>query len=76
MKRGKGVGISFPPTYKGGYEKMFGYVEESFKYEHSSYNIFDPKEGGVIFKELLDSDENIIYSDKHFDILENYLVGK
>lgn len=76
MKKGKGVGISFPPTYKGGYEKMFGYVEESFKYEHAPYNIFDPKEGGVIFKELLDNDENIIYSDRHFDILESYLVGK
>ena len=51
MKRGKGVGISFPPTYKGGYEKLFSYVEESFKYEHASYNIFDPKEGGAVFKE-------------------------
>lgn len=76
MKRGKGVGISFPPTYKGGYEKLFSYVEESFKYEHASYNIFDPKEGGAVFKELLDNDENIIYSDRYFNILEGYLVGK
>lgn len=76
MKRGKGVGIRFPPTYKGGYEKLFSYVEESFKYEHASYNIFDPKEGGAVFKELLDNDENIIYSDRYFNILEGYLVGK
>lgn len=76
MKRGKGVGISFPPTYKGGYEKLFSYIEESFKYEHAPYNIFDPKEGGAVFKELLDNDENIIYSDRHFNILEGYLVGK
>ena len=76
MKRGKGVGISFPPTYKGGYEKLFSYVEESFKYEHAPYNIFDPKEGGAVFKELLDNDENIIYSDRYFNILEGYLVGK
>lgn len=76
MKRGKGVGISFTPTYKGGYEKLFSYVEESFKYEHASYNIFDPKEGGAVFKELLDNDENIIYSDRYFNILEGYLVGK
>lgn len=76
MKRGKGVGISFPQTYKGGYEKLFSYVEESFKYEHAPYNIFDPKEGGAVFKELLDNDENIIYSDRYFNILEGYLVGK
>lgn len=76
MKRGKGVGISLPPTYKGGYEKLFSYVEESFKYEHAPYNIFDPKEGGAVFKELLDNDENIIYSDRYFNILEGYLVGK
>ena len=76
MKRGKGVGISFPLTYKGGYEKLFSYVEESFKYEHAPYNIFDPKEGGAVFKELLDNDENIIYSDRYFNILEGYLVGK
>lgn len=76
MKRGKGVGISFLPTYKGGYEKLFSYIEESFKYEHAPYNIFDPKEGGAVFKELLDNDENIIYSDRHFNILEGYLVGK
>ncbi len=76
MKRGKGVGISFPPTYKGGYEKLFSYVEESFKYEHAPYNIFDPKEGGAVFKELLDNDENIIYSDRYFNILKGYLVGK
>lgn len=76
MKRGKGVGISFPPTSKGGYEKLFSYVEESFKYEHAPYNIFDPKEGGAVFKELLDNDENIIYSARYFNILEGYLVGK
>ena len=75
-KRGKGVGISFPPTYKGGYEKLFSYIEESFKYEHAPYNIFDPKEGGTIFKELLETDENIIYSDREWDDLSGYLSGK
>lgn len=75
-KRGKGVGISFPPTYKGGYEKLFSYIEESFKYEHAPYNIFDPKEGGAIFKGLLETDENIIYSDREWDDLSEYLSGK
>lgn len=75
-KKGKGVGISFPPTYKSGYEKLFNYVEESFAYEHAPYNIFDPKDGGLIFGELLESDENIIYSDKEWSNLEEFLSGK
>ena len=75
-KKGKGVGISFPPTYKGGYEKMFSYVEESFNYMHATYNVFDPKEGGSIFKTLLENDENIIYSDRYFKEIDNFLVGK
>lgn len=75
-KNGKGVGISFPPTYKGGYEKMFDYVESSFKYEHAPYNIFDPKDGGKLFGELLDMDENIIYSDREWPEIPEYLSGK
>ena len=75
-KRGKGVGISFPPTYKGGYEKIFSYVEESFQYEHPAYNVFDPKDGGSIFKDLLETDDNIIYSDRQWPELEEYLAGK
>lgn len=75
-KKGKGVGISFPPTYKAGYEKLFNYIEESFKYEHASYNVFDPKDGGTVFGELLESDENIIYSDREWSNLEKFLSGK
>lgn len=76
MKKGKGIGISFPPTYRGGYEKLFSYVNESFKYDHAFYNEFDPKNGEIVFGELLDGDENIIYSDRYFGSLERFLVGK
>lgn len=75
-KKGKGIGIAFPPTYKGGYEKMFSYVEDSFRYAHAPYNVFDPKEGGVMFKCLLENDENIIYSDRYFQEINDFLVGK
>lgn len=62
-KKGKGVGISFPPTYKGGYEKIFSYVEKSFNYERAKYNLFDPSKAGEVFEDLLSTDENIIYSE-------------
>jgi hypothetical protein len=73
---GKGVGISFPPTYKGGYEKMNKYVDESFEYEHAKYNLYDPKNGGTMFGELLDNGENLLYSDRYFEELDKWLVAK
>jgi hypothetical protein len=74
-KKGTGVGISFPPTYKAGYEKIFEYVEESFEYERASYQLFDPKNAGAIFKDLLETDENVFYSDRKWPDLTEYLVG-
>jgi hypothetical protein len=70
------VGVSFPPTYKAGYEKIFNFVEESFSYKRATYNMFDPKDGGKVFGELLDESENIIYSDREWPELEHYLAAK
>lgn len=74
-KRGKGIGISFPPTYKSGYEKMFEYVEQSFDYERAIYPLFDPKSEEPIFRELLEEDENIFYSDRDWETLQEYKAG-
>jgi len=74
-KKGTGVGISFPPTYKAGYEKIFEFVEESFEYERARYQMFDPKNAGTIFKGLLEEDENVFYSDRKWPELIDYLAG-
>ena len=71
-----GIGVAFPPTYKGGYEKIFSFVESCFDYERAKYNIFDPKEGIVLFKDLLDNGRNIIYTDKDHPELEKYKAAK
>lgn len=75
-KRGKGVGISFSPTYKGGYEKIFSYVEKSFYYERAKYNLFDPAKAESLFEDLLSTDENIIYSDREWESLKELIIGK
>lgn len=75
-KRGRGIGVAFPPTYKGGYEKIFSFVEASFDYPRAEYNLFDPKEAPAIFGDLLENDENIIYSDKEIEPLHKYQVAK
>ena len=73
---GKGIGVAFPPTYKGGYEKIFSYVEKSFDYERAIYKIFDPKDGIIVFKELLENGRNVIYSDKDHSELSKFKAAK
>lgn len=75
-KKGKGIGIAFPPTYKGGYEKIFKAVEDTFEYEHAQYEIFEPKTADTLFGELLQQGENIIYTDNEFESLSDYLKAK
>ena len=71
-KKGAGIGIAFPPTYKGGYEKMFKAVEDTFEWEHADYNIFDPKQADELFLKFLREDKNLIYTDREFDLLAEY----
>lgn len=75
-KRGRGIGVAFPPTYKGGYEKIFSFVEASFDYPRADYNLFDPKDSPAIFGDLLENDENIIYSDKEIEQLQRFEIAK
>ena len=76
-KRGTGgIGIAFPPTYKGGYEKIYKAVEETFEYEHAHYNLFDPKEAESIHVDLLRNDRNIVYTDRPYDSIEEFLTAK
>lgn len=75
-KKGAGVGLAFPPTYKGGYEKMYAYVEDVFEYEHAMYNIFDPKDAGPLYKELLEGDTNVVYVDKEYPEIADFMSAK
>ena len=76
-KRGTGgIGIAFPPTYKGGYEKMYAKVEEIFEYERAQYEIFDPKTACEVFRELLETDRNIIMVDEEKPELNDFLTAK
>src|SRR5262249_55597319 len=41
IDRGAGV-IGYPPTFKGGYEKLFAFVNDNVEWTPPSYDIFDP----------------------------------
>lgn len=75
-KKGKGIGIAFPPTYKGGYEKMFKAVEDIFEYQHANYNVFDPDTAGVLYKGLLNDDKNIIFTDREYIECEKFRTAE
>ena len=34
--------MSFPPTYKAGYEKMFGFINDNVTWSGANYELFDP----------------------------------
>lgn len=72
-KKGKGIGLMFPPTYKGGYEKMYEFIEDTFEYEPAKYAIFDPKQAATLFQSFLETDENIIFTDRPHENLEPFL---
>jgi len=75
-KRGTGLGILFPPTYKGGYEKLFAFIDEVFVYEEAKYEMFEPEEADELFREFLEEDENIIYTDHQLKIDDKHLLSK
>lgn len=75
-KKPNQIGISFPPTYKGGYEKMYQFVEDSFNYKRAKYQLFDPAKAENTFLELLEQGENIIYSDRENEKLKDYEIAK
>ena len=40
---GAGV-VSFPPTYKGGYERMYKFLDSNISWDSPSFDCFDPKD--------------------------------
>ena len=71
-----GAVFLYAPTYKGGYEKLFGYVEESFEYERASYTMFDPKTAGEYYLSLLSAKQAVIYSDIKYPELAPWFRGE
>jgi len=60
--------ITFPPTYKGGYEKLFSHLERAYEWNQPSYEIVEPSE---MFQKLAYITQNhdrwILMSDERKD---------
>jgi len=67
ISRGAGV-IGYPPTFKGGYEKLFAFVNNNVEWESPNYRMFDPKDLPSVLDRL---DEGgvpyFIYADQEIE---------
>jgi hypothetical protein len=75
-KKGKGTGVAFPPTYRGGYEKIFSFVEQSFQYEKPQYTVFNPRQSVGVIGDLLEDGDNIILLDRDTEDLKQYKAAR
>ena len=67
--------FAFPPTYKGGYEKLYRFVDEAFEYPPPEYRVFDPAKAAECFRDLLQRKQCMIYTDQRHAELEGWLTG-
>lgn len=68
--------ISFPPTYKGGYEKLYQAFEEVFEWEEPDYVIFDKDRLQVMVEAVKEKENWMMARDEPIPRLEGYEVGK
>lgn len=69
--------ISFPPFFKGGYEKMWKNIEEVFFYEEPEYEVFDPNTSLKMFcDKVMSKDCFIIGTERKVDEMAEFLCGE
>lgn len=66
----------YAPTYKGGYEKLYAFLNENFEYQKPEYDLFDSKEAGPYYAELLENREACIYSDLIYPETTQWMKGE
>jgi len=59
------VCVSFPPTYRGGYERMFKWLNAVFEWPQPEYRLFDPKKDLEDFVRLVQSFREWLVSCDH-----------
>lgn len=67
--------ISFPPTYKGGYERLYKAFEEVFEWQEPEYEMFDKDRLAVMIDAVKEKKEWMMARDEPIPGLEGYEVG-
>ena len=69
------VVISFPPTYKGGYERLYRVMDKVFKFSPPKYQIFDEARFHELIKSMQRKSVWITLRDTYVEALEDYHVA-
>lgn len=67
--------ISFPPTYKGGYEKLYKGLTELFSWDEPEYELFDNNSLKSLEEQTMTYGEWVICKDERMEGLEEYEVA-
>lgn len=68
--------ISFPPTYKGGYEKLYQAFNEVFDWNEPSYEVFDKDRLNMMVEQVKQKRWWMMARDEPIEGLEGYEVGQ
>lgn len=70
------LAVSFPPTYSGGYEKMYKKMEEVFKWEPPEYEEFDENSFTNLMDIMRKKKYWIISRDEKNESLEDNMIAR
>jgi hypothetical protein len=68
--------ISFPPTYAGGYERLYQAFEMVFDWDEPEYEIFDDERLEVMLEAVQKKKHWMMARDEPIETLEDYMISK
>ncbi len=70
----EGVLVGFPPTYKGGYEKLYKAIDANVEWQAPSYDMFDPASLEGVIDGFRAQHAYVIGTDQRFDDREDMIA--
>jgi len=68
--------ISFPPFYKGGYEKLYENMEKIFVWDKPEYKMFDEKRLELFIEKVKEKKHWLFATDHEIKSLKEFWVGR
>lgn len=68
--------LSYPPTIKGGYERLYKKFSEIFEWDEPRYNIFDDESLSKLFSIVTEKQKWLIWSDKDLPQYEDFVIAE
>jgi len=68
--------LTFPPTYKGGYEKLYKKINEVFEWDEPQYEVFSKESMHVLKSEIKKKAKWLFLTDKKDESEEPFLIAE